>query len=49
MQLYEGFLGTGKVVRSIDVEPSRLKWNEVPPGTPVDKAMIAVCAAEIAQ
>jgi hypothetical protein len=48
MQLYEGFLGTGKVVRSIDVEPARLKWREVPPGTPADKAMNAVCAAQIA-
>jgi hypothetical protein len=48
MQLYEGFLGTGKVVRSIDVEPARLKWTEVPPGTPVDKALNAVCAFQVA-
>ncbi len=48
MQVYEGVLATGRVTRSIDIPVKSLKWSEVPPGTPIDKILRAVCAAELA-
>ena len=45
--LYEGLLGSGKLVHSISVDSAAAKWQEVPPGSPIDSALRLVCMAQI--